>query len=616
MSCVSKGTSGRLPAHGFRRRGVWVVLLLCMLALPSTAWCRAPAAPPPGQGEAGLPAATLHADVGWAGWIPLRAWLPVRVDLQAVLPVDGEVVVDVPLSGYDAPLSFRRPVRLLPGAPQRIVIDVFTPDARGVLTVRVVAPGREVARRDVPLPATRVVEAVVLALTHEPAGLEFLSDLGRKIRAAYITEGDLPVHWQGYTGVQLLAIRDLDERVVSPAQQRALEQWVAQGGRLLVTGGGPLAVLRAPWLLRMLPADPVGLISVLRPDGLRGVPGPVPVTALRLRRGAAGGPMNAQWQWGAGSVQIWAFDPFGPELRSWNGRAALWIAALDAPVRPWIATADMGNALPSSRPLAGAVQVWLLALSIAYILAVRRTLSHAGRVRGGWLGVPVVAAVFVLAMYGFALHARRAGTSVVQVSIAEIIPGTGIARVRTFATLISPYGGAYQLQAVEDAWMQPVEPRPLTFDAPSAIRGTAPAFGLRVDATQVVPMSLDGRAAINAAGLRVEIDNRGGLTLTNARIVRGGQIYRLPQIGATLSVSLDPARWEPFARQPNPPVDVSDRFMEEVLAGLQRQPPAPGIVAWLVGRSSGALAVVGGAMRVEAHRLVVVPLRDASEKRP
>src|SRR2546422_555250 len=238
---------------------------------------------------------------------------------------------------------------------------------------------------------------------------------------------------------------------------------------------------QAPWLLRMLPADPGGLINVQRSDDLSGVPGPISVTALRLRRGAAGGPMGARWRWGSGSVLLWAFDPFAPALRSWSGRAAMWTAALDAPVRPWVAPAEMGDALPASRPLAGSVQVWLLVLSGAYILAVRRALRRAGRVRGGWLAVPMVATIFALAMYGFALQARRAGTSVVQVSITEVIPGTGLARVRTFAALISPYGGTFHLRAAEDAWMQPAEPRPLTFDAPFAISGNAATSGLRVD---------------------------------------------------------------------------------------------------------------------------------------
>src|SRR3989442_8675665 len=133
-------------------------------------------------------------------------------------------------------------------------------------------------------------------------------------------------------------------------------------------------------------------------------------------------------------------------------------------------------------------------------------------------------------MYGFALQARRAGTSVGEASIAEAIPGTAMGRVGTFASLTGPCGGAFQLTMADDAWMQPVEPRPLTFDAPSAISGSAPASGLRVDAAQVVSMPLTGRTAVSDAGLRVEIDNRGGGSITDAQIFRGGQVYRLPCI--------------------------------------------------------------------------------------
>src|SRR3989442_8670845 len=158
----------------------------------------------------------------------------------------------------------------------------------------------------------------------------------------------------------------------------------------------------------------------------------------------------------------------------------------------------------------------------------------------------------------------------------------------------------------DDVWIQPVEPRLLTFDGPSAISGGAPASGLRVDASQVVSMPLNGRTAVSDAGLRVEIDNRGALNITDAQIFRGGQVYRLPRIGATLSTLLDPTRWEPFGRQPNPPPDVGDRFMEEVLGRLQRQPSAPDVVAWLVGRLGGGQAATGQSHWVGRHRLVVL----------
>src|SRR2546426_3957560 len=215
----------RRPApYGAGRRGLWAVLLLGMLSIPSTVSRAAlPAGPyPPPRGEVGAPAVNLQAEVGWAGWIPLRAWLPVLVHLQVSMPVDGEVVIEVPVQGYDAPLSFRRPVRLLPGAPQRIAVDVFVPDARRVLTARLVASGREVMRREVPLSASRAVEAVGLALTHQPAGLEVLAGLTRQIRAAYITQTDLPVPWPGHPRVPPPGGPGLAQRAGSPPPTRAL----------------------------------------------------------------------------------------------------------------------------------------------------------------------------------------------------------------------------------------------------------------------------------------------------------------------------------------------------------------------------------------------------------
>src|SRR2546428_7423097 len=128
-----------------------------------------------------------------------------------------------------------------------------------------------------------------------------------------------------------------------------------------------------------------------------------------------------------------------------------------------------------------------------------------------------------------------------------------MARVRTFASLISPYGGAFQLKMADDVWIQPVEPRPLTFDAPSAISGSAPASGLRVDAAQVVSMPLSGRTAVSDAGLRVEIENQGGLSITDAQIFRGGQVYRLPRIGGALCTLLGPYQWGAVGRPPHAP---------------------------------------------------------------
>lgn len=560
------------------------------------------------QSAAGAPAIRLEAQAGWSGWVPLGTWIPLKVDLASSEPLDAAIIVDAPLPGRDGVLSFRLPVRVGPAA-QRVIMDILLPDARRPATVRVVVGGRELARSEIRIAPTRVVEGVVLALTREGAGLEFLAESSRKLRPAYITESDLPARWQGYGGVVLLAIRDLDPGAMSPAQRQAIEHWVAQGGRMVVTGGERLASLRTPWLLRMLPAVPVALTQVRDLSGPRGIRGPILAASLALKPGASSrGPLIAQWRWGAGAVTVWGFDAFAPEIRSWPGRAAQWREALGAPVRHAVASRDFAAALPTSRPLPGGLQAGLAALSLVYVLVARAALVRAGRVRSGWLVVPMVAAVFALAMYGFALHSRRMGTSVVQAAVVEVIPGTGRARVSSFVSLISPYGGTFALDAPQDATVQPIGPASFIFDGPSAISGNAPTSGLKVEVQQLVALAVDGAVEAGPAGLRLGISNRTGSEISDALVFRNGQVFRLPRIGAQFSMHLDPAGWEEVVRQPVPPPGTGDRFIDEVLGRLRGQ-TFPDVGAWLVGRiTDERLTVRGRPMQVESHQLLVLPL--------
>jgi len=578
------------------RCALWGTLLVCALPGPVS----------------GAPAVRLTAQAGWSGWIPPGDWIPLRVDVVAAEAVEGVVVADVPVPLEHAAISFRRPVRLGPGVRQRITLDILVPDVRRAVAVRLVSRGRDLARTDLPLDASRAVDGVVLAVTREPAGLELLADLPRRLRPAYISEADLPSRWQGYAGVQLLAVRDIDERAVSPAQQQALEEWVLQGGRLVVTGDEQLVRLRAPWLMKMLPAVPTGLTVVRNPAELPGV-GPIPAAVLSVRQGAsARGSLVAQWRWGAGAVTVWAFDAFAPGLRAWPARAALWETVLHAPVSGWLVPRELADALPASRPLPGGVQAWLALVSILYVLAVRRALRRAGRLRSGWLAVIAVALAFTLAMYGFALQARRAGTTAIQASAVELIPDTGMARVRSALVLISPYGGTFALAAPSGAAVQPVAPYPLTFDGPEVVGGRAPASGLRFDAQQIVPMPVEGRVVVEESGLRVEVENHSALAIRDALVFRNGQIYRLPRLEERASIQLDPAQWETFARQANPPADAGDRLLEEVLARLPRR-SAGADSAWLVGRIvDPRLAFRGRAVQIEAHELLVLPLQGAA----
>jgi len=213
-------------------------------------------------------------------------------------------------------------------------------------------------------------------------------------------------------------------------------------------------------------------------------------------------------------------------------------------------------------------------------------------------------------MYGFALQARHVGTVAVQASVVEAIAGVEVARVRTVVALLSPYGGAFELTAPVGASLELLEPRSLIFNGPAEVGGQAPASGLQLDVMQIVPTPVQGRLIADPGGLRVEITPRSVQTIDEPLLVRRGQIYRLPRIGAALSARLDAAGWEVFTPPPSPPRNRSDRSWTEVLARLSRQTGGANATTWLVGRiDDPQLSLRGRPMSGEVYQLVVVPLR-------
>ncbi len=562
-------------------------------------------------GGASASEVTVHAQAGWSGWIPLGAWVPAQVELLSTDAVDGTIVIDAPTRDPSGPVSFRHAVRMVPGVRQRITLEIIVPEARRALLVRVVAQGRDLAREEIPLSLRSIADGVVLVLTREPAGLEHLFDLPGKLRPAYIAEADLPVHWQGYAGVVLLVVHDLDPGMVTPEQREALVQWVEQGGRLVVSGGEPLIRLRDSWLAQMLPAEPRGLVRLDPSRELPGVRGPILATSLSPRSGATmHGQLRAQRQRGAGAVTVWAVDLLAPDLRTWNGQGALWEEALNTPVQSWLITRDLRDVLPASQPLTVAMQVWFAVLALAYLGVVRFALLRARHSRFGWVPVLALTLLFVPTVYRFGLHARHVGTVAVQMSVVEGIAGAEEARVRSVVALLSPYGGAVEFTTPAGARVQPIEPHALTFDSPGAIRGTAPPSGLQLDVLQLMPTPVGGRLREGPEGQRAEITPRGGLRIEDPFLVRRGQIYHLPLITTALSISLDPARWEPFASHPNPQAALDDRLREWVLARIASRPGGSGASAWLVGRiNTPELSIRSRSTSVEVHQLVAVPLQ-------
>lgn len=350
---------------------------------------------------------------------------------------------------------------------------------------------------------------------------------------------------------------------------------------------------QVPWLLELLPATPTGLAEIPTPRLLRGVRGPVTITTVSPRAGATvraegAWPLVVQWRRGRGTVILWTFDAFSPSVRAWSGRLAIWQDILSAPRAAPVATKDLASLLPTTRPLPGRAQAALALLSVLYILALRAALRSFSRRPAGWVGIAAVVFAFGVMLYGFALSARIGATSIAQVSILDVTPDLAVARVTTYASVITPYGGAFRLRAPADSAVRPLVPFPVTFfDGPTEVGGEALSDGAIFEVTQVVPLKLAGTASADADGMVVEIENRTGLVIHDAALYRGGHVYALPDITQHLALRLNPTRWEPIDRRPTLPSDFDRQVRQSIFARLEAA-SADAIIGrdrpWLVGR--------------------------------
>ncbi|MBX7168347.1 MAG: hypothetical protein K1X74_18570 [Pirellulales bacterium] len=310
----------------------------------------------------------------------------------------------------------------------------------------------------------------------------------------------LPTRWYGYEGVDWLVIATSNAdifRELSPegAQAAALEQWVAQGGKVLIcAGAGAAQALTADRpLARLLPGrfertearqgfDAVRIGSAIETyaDARSPVTGlssadqasatlDVPLfadfdgTAL-VRSGET--PLVIRTAHGFGQVTLVGLDLDRPPWSNWSGRASLVGKLLGKPthVAPSaVATMQPGNPYGindlsgqlsdclAQFPNVKFVSFWIIALLIAgYILLigpgdyflVKRVFK---RIELTWLTSSLIILLVSLGAYFFALWLKGDALHLNQVDVVDVDTRSGMARGTTWANIFSPRMRTYDV---------------------------------------------------------------------------------------------------------------------------------------------------------------------------
>jgi len=490
-----------------------------------TAMMVAAASSPPAAAAPATPvglSAGITADirVGFGGYVVPDAWIPVTLRLRSEREVAGTVEVTTSRARPPGTERVRVEVHLVPRTPHPLTVPVIVRDLRSPLVVRFLEQGGVAATWPVSIPAGRLVDGVVLAVSRRPVGLQQILGESGRIRVAYVTADDLPARWQLYEGVAAVVVRDLDDRRLIPAQVEALAGWVATGGRLIIAAPRS-EILSRPALQPFIVPPPL--------------PPPFP-----------GAPEEVH-PWGRGRVTVIPVDPFRADLPPDD--AAMWTRLLGEPRTPPFVDRTLLDVLPQSPGTSLSLQVVILLTLGLYLILLRPLTRGLLRGRSGWalaaallVGVTAVTATLNLAV-------RRGASTIVQGVVAVALPDQGVALVESVGRVLLSRRGAFQLRAGAETLVRPLAGAETTLVLNQVVRfeGRAEAT-LPVRAATLVPLPIHGLYREGPEGVEVQIENRSGRRLRDPIVFLDGRIQPLPPLDHESRATLSPLRWrEPAA---------------------------------------------------------------------
>ena len=525
---------------------------------------------------------TMEARLGLQETVRLEKWNQIIVRLHnSGQPVSGTLGVRVwrgsDIRGDLHVTSFTQTVSLSQRARKRFAFTVpITSISRPVEVF--LRRGEEVLQQQsLDLRTALSAEQVVLGLTRD-LSLDFLATLlPTHTRIVYLPQDELPQHWYGYDSVSAVVLKGVSLQSLSEPQARALRQWIAGGGTLVVASDSRVALLTEPRLRALLP---VQVLGVQQRDGLPelaahyGVPmQPAPLIAMQARLtqgevlvGSADAPLLAQRAFGNGRVVFLAVDYATRPLAGWRGNQALWHDVLQPAERIDFSRvfAELGlldERHPAVEILSRPVLLYPSHVALGVLLA-----AYCG-VLGGlfWfikrrrprpavtgLAVALLLLAFSAAGYGLlAQHSLHRSALAFDLTTLEVLPGTGYARLRGAVGLFSVHGGRYALPL-----QQPETMMRHTFTRGAGPAGEALEVGGAAESTTIrhvdlgpwtlralslegmAPAPLRVRAERQAGSLSVRVNNPGALPLHAAAIMHRGQSSPLGTIAPGQAVSV------------------------------------------------------------------------------
>lgn len=533
----------------------------------------------PVQGQE-APVVSLSVDAGYGGLFRENFWFPLYIRAgNDGGNVVGRLVVRPETSGSGFANTFSTPIDLATGSRKAIFLYISARSFASEVRVELIDDsGVVVASENAGLRGVLDQDQLHVVVTQSSTGAVDLN--GAHVGGYNAFQGiwgieNIPDRAPALDAVDMLLFNDVDTGTLSSAQRQAIEDWVIQGGHLVVTGGINWQATAAG-LSELLPLVPDASISIDDLTSLASLANHDPSEIEGNSIAATGElladvevlavtgndvPLYTRRVLGLGTVDYLAVDPIAAPLRSWEGLSDLWftVATSVSPRPGWangFSNPDRAvgateilpgfNLLPNVLPLCG-----FLAFYVALIGPLNYfVLSRINRREYAWLTIPLFILLFsgLAWVVGFNLRGNIATLS--RLAVVQSWPESDRAQVNGLVGLLSPRRSTYTLEMEDGGLLRPITRTIQTNPFAGNIQSTTDiqqtelfrANNFNVDASFIATFSttsviekpaISGEVSLsngNELGLKVvrgSVRNDSEFTLENPVILARGVTLRL-----------------------------------------------------------------------------------------
>lgn len=510
---------------------------------------------------------TITARAGLDGFCKPGAWLPVHVTVENIgADVDARVQASYK-NDLNGQTIYGMDISLPATSRKEFFLYVYPNGSMRNFIVSVLDGNKTLAKTNLNVNCEFDQVTFFGVLADDPSAYNALNDirpLAGVTRVAQLKISDLPDRAQGWAALDALVISNVDTGTLTAEQKQAIELWLANGGKLFVTGG-------IHWQ-----ATTAGLNDFL-PIQLKSTQNVTSLSALStyikdetlLEQGTVLGtgrvqkdtnvlveqngiPLLIEKQIGFGKVFYFAADPNLQPLNNWDGMKEIYshLLGFKSPKPTWADASwdsyQANDALATLPELSLPSFIYICCWLGVYVSVIGPVnyfvLRRIKRTELAWVTVPVLVILFTSLAYfsGFAYRGTRPILN--RIMLAQSWEGVDQVQVNALIGVYSPIRTAYTMETQDQFMLYPPQ------NSNTNLQGNDNWLSIKNETGTSLPdvrVEIGGMQSIGASGSMpaLEIQHNLILTLSDQTPTLSGTITNTGNYTISDAVLVTPSGW-------------------------------------------------------------------------